>query len=94
MQQQIAGPLQSNAQLLAAQQAEIKRLSDQVAGLAAKVNALEHPPATAQAALPVSAPPPPSPGTGGGAQKIRRAQKARKQSRSAARRCRPTEPAR
>ena len=61
LQQQIAGPLQSNAQLLAAQQAEIKRLSDQVAGLAAKVDALEHPPAATQASLPASAPPPPSP---------------------------------
>lgn len=61
LQQQIAGPLQSNAQLLAAQQAEIKRLSDQVSGLAAKVDALEHPPATAQAAVPASAPPSPAP---------------------------------
>jgi cell division protein FtsB len=62
LQQQIAGPLQSNAQLLAAQQAEIKRLSDQVAGLAAKVDALEHPPAIAQAAVPASAAPSPAPG--------------------------------
>jgi hypothetical protein len=61
LQQQIAGPLQSNAQLLTAQQAEIKRLSDQVAGLAAKVDALEHPPATAQASLPASAAPSPAP---------------------------------
>jgi uncharacterized coiled-coil protein SlyX len=62
LQQQIAGPLQSNAQLLAAQQAEIKRLSDQVSALAAKVDALEHPPASAQASLPASAPPSPAPG--------------------------------
>lgn len=61
LQQQIAGPLQSNAQLLAAQQAEIKRLSDQVSALAAKVDALEHPPATAQASLPASAAPSPAP---------------------------------
>jgi uncharacterized coiled-coil protein SlyX len=61
LQQQIAGPLQSNAQLLAAQQAEIKRLSDQVSALAAKVEALEHPPASAQASLPASAPPSPAP---------------------------------
>jgi uncharacterized coiled-coil protein SlyX len=61
LQQQIAAPLQSNAQLLAAQQAEIKRLSDQVSALAAKVDALEHPPASAQASLPASAPPSPTP---------------------------------
>jgi uncharacterized coiled-coil protein SlyX len=61
LQQQIAGPLQSNAQLLAAQQAEIKRLSDQVSALAAKVDALEHAPASAQASLPASAPPSPVP---------------------------------
>jgi uncharacterized coiled-coil protein SlyX len=61
LQQQIAGPLQSNAQLLAAQQAEIKRLSDQVSALAAKVDALEHPQASAQASVPASAPPSPAP---------------------------------
>ena len=60
LQQQIAGPLQSNAQLLAAQQAEIKRLSDQVSALAAKVEALERPPASAQASLPASAVPAPA----------------------------------
>jgi uncharacterized coiled-coil protein SlyX len=52
LQQQIAGPLQSNAQLLAAQQAEIKRLSDQVSALTAKVDTLQHPPASAQTAIP------------------------------------------
>jgi uncharacterized coiled-coil protein SlyX len=57
LQQQIAGSLQSNAQLLAAQQAELKRLSDQVSALTGKVEALEHPPASAQASLPASAPP-------------------------------------
>jgi uncharacterized coiled-coil protein SlyX len=61
LQQQIAGPLQTSAQLLAAQQAELKRLSDQVSALAAKVEALEHPPASAQASLPASAPPSPAP---------------------------------
>jgi uncharacterized coiled-coil protein SlyX len=61
LQQQIVGPLQSNAQLLAAQQAEIKRLSDQVSALAAKVDALEHPATSAQASLPASAPPSPAP---------------------------------
>jgi uncharacterized coiled-coil protein SlyX len=60
LQQQLAGPLQSNAQLLAAQQAELKRLSDQVSALTAKVDALEHPPASAQASLPASAPPSPA----------------------------------
>jgi uncharacterized coiled-coil protein SlyX len=57
LQQQIAGPLQSNAQLLTAQQAELKRLADQVSALTAKVDALEHPAASAQASLPASAPP-------------------------------------
>lgn len=61
LQQQIAGSLQSNAQLLAAQQAELKRLSDQMSALTAKVEALEHPAASAQASLPASAPPAPAP---------------------------------
>jgi uncharacterized coiled-coil protein SlyX len=61
LQQQIAGPLQSNAQLLAAQQAELKRLADQLSALTAKVDALEHPSASAQASLPASAPPPAAP---------------------------------
>jgi uncharacterized coiled-coil protein SlyX len=62
-QQQIAGPIQSTAQLLAAQQAEIKRLADQVAVLSAKVELLERP-AAAQAAMPAAqsaAPQPASP---------------------------------
>lgn len=57
-QQQIAGSLQSTAQLVAAQQAEIKRLSDQVSALTAKIDTLAHPAASAQAAVP---PPPPAP---------------------------------
>jgi uncharacterized coiled-coil protein SlyX len=55
-QQQIAGTLQATAQLVAAQQAEIKRLSDQVAALNAKIDAQQRPAASAQAAAP--APPP------------------------------------
>jgi uncharacterized coiled-coil protein SlyX len=58
-QQQIAATLQSTAQLVAAQQAEIKRLSDQVAALAAKIDAQQRAAASAQAAAP--APPPPAP---------------------------------
>jgi uncharacterized coiled-coil protein SlyX len=58
LQQQIAGSAQSTAQLLAAQQAEIKRLADQVAVLTAKVDLLERPAASAQASVPAAAPPP------------------------------------
>jgi uncharacterized coiled-coil protein SlyX len=76
-QQQIAGSLQSTAQLLAAQQAEIKRLSDQVSALTTKIDTLQHPAASAQAAIsqPVAPPaarkksaasrPPPGISTGG-----------------------------
>jgi uncharacterized coiled-coil protein SlyX len=60
-QQQVAGTMQSTAQLVAAQQAEIKRLSDQVAALAAKIDTLQRPAATAQAAAPVPPPPTPAP---------------------------------
>jgi uncharacterized coiled-coil protein SlyX len=60
-QQQIAATMQSTAQLVAAQQAEIKRLSDQVAALSAKIDALQPPAASAQAAAPVPPPPPPPP---------------------------------
>jgi uncharacterized coiled-coil protein SlyX len=61
-QQQIAATVQSTAQLVAAQQAEIKRLSDQVAALGAKIDTLQRPAATAQAAAPVPPPaPPPAP---------------------------------
>jgi uncharacterized coiled-coil protein SlyX len=56
-QQQITGTLQSTAQLVAAQQAEIKRLSDQVAALGATIDTLQRPAASAQAAAP--APPAP-----------------------------------
>jgi uncharacterized coiled-coil protein SlyX len=61
LQQQIAGSMQSTAQLLAAQQAELKRLADQVAVLTAKVDLLERPAASAQASLPAAAPPPAAP---------------------------------
>jgi cell division protein FtsB len=60
LQQQIAGSLQSSAQLVAAQQAEIKRLSDQVAALTAKIDALQPPAASAQASAPVPQAPPPA----------------------------------
>jgi uncharacterized coiled-coil protein SlyX len=56
-QQQIAATLQSTGQLVAAQQAEIKRLSDQVAALAGKIDAQQRA-ASAQAVPPA---PPPSP---------------------------------
>src|SRR4051794_41533070 len=61
LQQQITGSIQSNAQLLASQQAELKRLADQVAVLTAKMDLLERPAASAQASLPAPAPPPPPP---------------------------------
>jgi hypothetical protein len=54
-QQQIAGSLQASERLLTAQQAEIKRLSEQVSALTAKLDLLQHPVASAQAALPASA---------------------------------------
>jgi uncharacterized coiled-coil protein SlyX len=61
LQQQVAATTQSNSQALAAQQAEIKRLSDQLAALAARIEALQTAPAPAQAAAappPQPAPPP------------------------------------
>ncbi len=57
-QQQVAATMQSTAQLVAAQQAEIKRLSDQVSALTAKIDALQAPAASAQAAAPAPPPPP------------------------------------
>jgi uncharacterized coiled-coil protein SlyX len=57
LQQQIATSAQSTAQSIAAQQAEIKRLSDQVSALAAKIEQLQNPAPSAQ--VPVAAPPPP-----------------------------------
>ena len=55
-QQQIVGSMQSAQQVLAAQDAEIKRLSDQVSALSAKLDSLEHP--LAQAVDPAPAPKP------------------------------------
>ena len=55
-QQQVATAAQSTEKLLTAQQAEIKRLSDQVAVLSGKLDLLQHPIASAQAALPPPAP--------------------------------------
>jgi uncharacterized coiled-coil protein SlyX len=59
LQQQAASAAQSTAQQLAAQQAEIKRLSDQVAALAARIDTLQNTAASAQATTPAPSPPPP-----------------------------------
>ncbi|WP_291570272.1 hypothetical protein [Bradyrhizobium sp.] len=58
-QQQIVGSMQSTAQVLAAQDAEIKRLSDQVSALSANLDLLEHP--LAQAVDPAAVPKPVAP---------------------------------
>lgn len=61
VRQQITNLNQSTQQLLAAQQAEIKRLSDQVAALSGRLDLLQRPVTSAQAAIPPakpSAPPP------------------------------------
>lgn len=58
LQQQVAGSVQSTERLLAAQQAEIKRLSDQVVALSGKLDLLQRPLASAQAALPAPVPTP------------------------------------
>jgi uncharacterized coiled-coil protein SlyX len=60
-QQQITGSMQSTQQLLTAQQAEIKRLSDQVSALTGKLDLLQRPVAAAQGALPAPAPKPAAP---------------------------------
>ena len=56
LQQQVAGAMQSTEKLLTAQQAEIKRLSDQLSVLSAKLDLLQRPVTSAQAALPPPAP--------------------------------------
>jgi len=56
MRQQITGSVQTTHQLLAAQQAEIKRLSEQVSALSSKLELLQRPVTSAQAAIPVPAP--------------------------------------
>lgn len=53
--------MQSTERLLAAQQAEIKRLSDQVVVLSGKLDLLQRPLSSAQAALPAAAPAPAAP---------------------------------
>ena len=58
LQQQVTGSVQSTERLLAAQQAEIKRLSDQVVVLTGKLDLLQRPLSSAQAALPTPAPAP------------------------------------
>jgi len=58
-QQQIAGQMQSNAQVLAAQQAEVKRLSDQMAAVSTKMDAIQSSIASARAAIPATTPPTP-----------------------------------
>ena len=58
LQQQVAGSVQSTERLLAAQQAEIKRLSDQVVVLSGKLDLLQRPLSAAQAALPAATPAP------------------------------------
>jgi hypothetical protein len=57
--QQVVGQMQSNTQALAAQQAEAKRLSDQVAAVSAKIDALQSAIASARAAIPAAMPNPP-----------------------------------
>jgi hypothetical protein len=56
LRQEITGSVQSTHQLLAAQQAEIKRLSEQVSALSNKLELMQRPVASAQAAIPVPAP--------------------------------------
>jgi uncharacterized coiled-coil protein SlyX len=56
LRQEITGSVQSTQQLLAAQQAEIKRLSEQVSALSNKLELMQRPVASAQAAIPVPAP--------------------------------------
>lgn len=58
--QQTNTTLQSLSDLAVAQQAAIKRLSEQLAALTAKVDALQRPVAPAPVAAPVPPPPPPA----------------------------------
>ena len=57
-QQQIAGQTQSNAQALTVQQAELKRLSDQMAAVSGRIDAIQSSIASARAALPAPSPKP------------------------------------
>jgi hypothetical protein len=56
LRQEITGSVQSTQQLLAAQQAEIKRLTEQVSALSGKLELLQRPATSAQAAIPAPAP--------------------------------------
>jgi uncharacterized coiled-coil protein SlyX len=56
LRQEVTGSVQSTQQLLAAQQAEIKRLTEQVSALSGKLELLQRPVTSAQAAIPVPAP--------------------------------------
>jgi uncharacterized coiled-coil protein SlyX len=58
-QQQSTAQMQSTAQALAAQQAEMKRLSDQMAAVSAKIDAIQSSIASARAAIPAAMPIPP-----------------------------------
>jgi hypothetical protein len=53
LRQEITGSVQSTQALLAAQQAEIKRLSEQVSALSSKLELMQRPVTSAQAAIPV-----------------------------------------
>jgi septal ring factor EnvC (AmiA/AmiB activator) len=61
LQQQIAESRQSSERLLAAQHAEVKRLSDEVTVLSAKLDLIQRPIASAQASLPRAVPQHPAP---------------------------------
>jgi uncharacterized coiled-coil protein SlyX len=61
LQQQVAASMQSTEKLLTAQQAEIKRLTDQLSLLSGKLDLLQRPVTSAQAALPPPAPKPVAP---------------------------------
>jgi uncharacterized coiled-coil protein SlyX len=56
LRQEITGTVKSTQQVLAAQQAEIKRLTEQVSALSGKLELLQRPVNSAQAAIPVPAP--------------------------------------
>lgn len=56
LRQQLTSLNQSNQQLLAAQQAEIKRLTDHVATLSGKLDLLQRPVTSAQGAIPSAKP--------------------------------------
>jgi uncharacterized coiled-coil protein SlyX len=56
LRQEMTGSVQSTQQLLVAQQAEIKRLTEQVSALSEKLDLLQRPVNSAQAAIPVPAP--------------------------------------